>query len=160
MGRVYDALKRAAENGAGNKGDVRKSHDDATRDAGDAPRRPSPNGNGRGDERAHGSPTARVVADARAAESPVVGRAAQPSLADRAAQEELLGRTSKFFHAPQDEGDVTLSSSVAAHGSASVEHTGSAPAGSALPGGQASRVAGATADAVGSARAAEFPSLE
>jgi len=46
-----------------------------------------------------------------------------------------------------------------AHSSASAERTERLP-GSALPGEQASRVAGATVDAVGSARAPEFPSIE
>ncbi|HKP73302.1 MAG TPA: CpsD/CapB family tyrosine-protein kinase, partial [Pyrinomonadaceae bacterium] len=47
-----------------------------------------------------------------------------------------------------------------AHVSASVEHIDAATVGSALPGGQASRVAGATADAVSSTRALEFPAVE
>jgi len=47
-----------------------------------------------------------------------------------------------------------------AHNSASAEHNDAVTSGSALSGGQASRVAGATADAVSSARALEFPSQE
>ncbi|MGB8508831.1 MAG: CpsD/CapB family tyrosine-protein kinase, partial [Pyrinomonadaceae bacterium] len=46
-----------------------------------------------------------------------------------------------------------------AHGSASNERTGQ-PVGSALPGGQASRVAGATLDAAGSTRTPDFFTLE
>ena len=46
----------------------------------------------------------------------------------------------------------------AAHNSASSAHTATAPDGSALPGGIGSRAAGATLDAAGAARAAEFMS--
>jgi capsular exopolysaccharide synthesis family protein len=136
MGRVYDALKRAADNGAGKKIEPRSA--DAK---GAAARRAAPNGNG------HAGDHARDLSSA-------------PVGVERAAHEELLGRTSKFFHAPEDGDAVASSSFSSAHGSASVEHTGSAFTGSALSGERASRVAGATADAVGSARAAEFPSVE
>ncbi|MDT7604108.1 MAG: protein-tyrosine kinase, partial [Acidobacteriota bacterium] len=62
-----------------------------------------------------------------------------------------------FFHAPEV---AAVAATFTAHDSASTEHTGHAAAGSALSGARASRVAGATVDAVGSARAAEFPSVE
>jgi capsular exopolysaccharide synthesis family protein len=135
MGRVYDALKRAADNGAGKKIEPHGADAKAA-----AARHAAPNGNGHGDDHVLDLPTAPVV--------------------EHAAHEELLGRTSKFFHAPEDGDAVASSSFPSAHGSASVEHTGSAFTGSALSGERASRVAGATADAVGSARAAEFPSVE
>jgi protein-tyrosine kinase len=48
----------------------------------------------------------------------------------------------------------------AVHSSASTAHTADAPDGSALPGGMASRAAGATLGAAGSARVAEFVSYE
>jgi capsular exopolysaccharide synthesis family protein len=55
-------------------------------------------------------------------------------------------------------GSSILSSSNATHSSASTAHTADAPDGSALPGGIASRAAGATLDAAGAARAGEFMS--
>ena len=97
MGRVYEALKRAAENGANG-----------------ANAENGANGNGRADKNSYAPEEAAAVA------------APLPT----------------------------------AHASASIEHTGTAFAGSALSGNQASRVAGATVDAVGSARAAGFPSVE
>jgi capsular exopolysaccharide synthesis family protein len=115
MGRVYDALKRAADNGAGTKQQATESRDAAPRAAS--------NGNGH-----------------HAVE-----------------HEDLLGLTSTFFHAPEDAAEAAT---LSAHVSASIEHTGHAAAGSALSGARASRVAGATVDAVGSARAVEFPSVE
>jgi capsular exopolysaccharide synthesis family protein len=118
MGRVYDALKRAADNGAGTK--KVEPHDAGEREG--APRAKS-NGNGH-----------------HAVE-----------------HEDVLGITSSFFHAP---GEAAEAATLSAHGSASIEHTGHAAAGSALSGARASRVAGATVDAVGSARAVEFPSVE
>jgi capsular exopolysaccharide synthesis family protein len=135
MGRVYEALKRAADSGAAAK-----------------PNGAGSNGNSDGNGHANTRPvdqdaTLEAVAPAIVAQ---VG-------ASRVAHEDLLGRTSKFFNAPFDDQTV---SSPSAHASASTEHTGSAFAGSALSGGQVSRVAGATVDAVGSARAVEFPSVE
>jgi capsular exopolysaccharide synthesis family protein len=108
MGRVYEALKRAAENSANAKGEPRAA------DAAGAARPGGANGN---------------------------------------------GHAEKIFQAPEDAPTAGATFSPA-HTSASIEHTGTAFVGSALSGAQASRVAGATVDAVGSARAAEFPSLE
>jgi capsular exopolysaccharide synthesis family protein len=119
MGRVYEALKRAAEsNGAKAKGGGNAQPAAAQHDG--------PNGS-------NGS--ARAVAD-----SAVVTPLHVP--------EHLLGHRSTHFVAAD-----------AAHSSASNERTGQS-VGSALPDGRASRVAGATLGAAGSARAAEFPSLE
>jgi capsular exopolysaccharide synthesis family protein len=159
MGRVYEALKRAAENGAKGKGEPRSASD-----ANEQPRRAKPNGNAdaNGNANANGNGRRDTVGacdlSVQSSASHVVAatdvaRAAQGQVA----HEDLLGRTSKFFHAPSDAHAEAFPSS---HDSASVEHTGYAAAGSALSGEQASRVAGATADAVGSARAVEFPSVE
>ncbi|HEX8130857.1 MAG TPA: hypothetical protein VF527_17280, partial [Pyrinomonadaceae bacterium] len=136
MGRVYEALKRAAENGNANT----KSTDDANTAA---------------TRRAARDEEATLVAEA----PPANGHSNGHSNGDRphhhggsnhAAPEVVLGRTPALFNAPDSQ----------AHVSASAEHIVAATAGLALPGGQASRVAGATADAVGSARALEFPTLE
>jgi protein-tyrosine kinase len=111
MGRVYEALKRAA------------AHGDAQQDNGSDAARPragsvSSNGNG------------APHSDAPSADALPAGPAT-------------------FFHAPE-----------AAHGSASTEHTIEAPTGSALSGGPAARVAGATVGAVSSARDMVFASIE
>ena len=111
MGRVYEALKRAAENGAG--GPTAAGEPRAAGGGPDAPRPTGANGNGHAD---------------------------------------------KIFHAPEEAARAATFSP--AHTSASIEHTGTVFAGSALSGAQAPRVAGATVDAVGSARAVEFPSVE
>lgn len=111
MGRVYEALKRAAENGAnGATAEVAPRGADAA----DATLPNGANGNGHAD---------------------------------------------KIFHAPEETATAAAAFSPA-HTSASIEHTGTAFVGSALSDAQASRVAGATVDAVGSARAGEFPSVE
>jgi capsular exopolysaccharide synthesis family protein len=57
-------------------------------------------------------------------------------------------------------GSSILASPIAGHSSASTAHTANAPDGSALPGGIASRAAGATLDAAGATRAAEFMSYD
>lgn len=128
MGRVYEALKRAAEaNGAKGKG----SADEEPR--GGAKAHAAGNGaNGHG----HGA-----GGDAHASASSVVAPLPAP--------EQLLGRSAHFTTAPAS----------APAGSAPNERTGR-PVGSALPDGQASRVAGATLGAAGSARADAFQSLE
>jgi capsular exopolysaccharide synthesis family protein len=140
MGRVYEALKRAAENGAKGKADL-----------------PAHNGNGaqgRNGRDARRADDAELTAErapagrGEAAASPAAGRAA-------AHASELSAAASNVFNAQA--GDVVPP---AAHGSAPAEHNASAAAGSALPGQRASRVAGATVGAAGSARAVEFPSLE
>ncbi|HEX8422751.1 MAG TPA: hypothetical protein VF634_05030, partial [Pyrinomonadaceae bacterium] len=139
MGRVYEALKRAAENGGANtKG---KDETNARRAASaaavedeevtlvtEAPTSaPHANGHANGNSNGHANG----------------GNHAAPS-------EVVLRRTSALFNAPAGQ----------AHVSASAEHIDAATVGSALPGGQASRVAGATAGAVGSTRALEFPTVE
>ncbi|HJR07935.1 MAG TPA: CpsD/CapB family tyrosine-protein kinase, partial [Pyrinomonadaceae bacterium] len=133
MGRVYEALKRAAENGSANP----KSKDTTS-----------------------ASRATSAVADDEEVtlltEAPSANGANGSSHAEgsnghsHAAPEVLSRRTSALFNAPESK----------AHVSASAEHIVAATSGSALPGGQASRVAGATADAVGSARVLEFPTLE
>ncbi|HLL75474.1 MAG TPA: CpsD/CapB family tyrosine-protein kinase [Pyrinomonadaceae bacterium] len=138
MGRVYEALKRAAENGAKGKAD-----------------QPRPNGNGTNGRNGH---DARRAGDPEitAERAPVGREAAATSAAGRAAHapEQAAGVASNIFNARA--GEV----SSAAHGSAPTEHSASAAAGSALPGQSASRVAGATVGAAGSARAVEFPTVE
>ena len=57
-------------------------------------------------------------------------------------------------------GSSILAPPIAGHSSASTAHTANAPDGSALPGGIASRAAGATLDAAGAGRAAEFMSYD
>jgi len=120
MGRVYDALKRAAEaNGAKGQGSAGEQH------------RNGANGHGAG---TGGDDDAKASASNVATPLP--------------APEQLLGRAAHFT-AP---GSAPM-------GSAPNERTGR-PVGSALPDGQASRVAGATLGAAGSARADAFQSLE
>jgi capsular exopolysaccharide synthesis family protein len=142
MGRVYEALKRAAEHGGANT----KTTDDAA----SAPR---------------AAAIAAIAAEAAVAddeEATLVAEAPVRTNGDRsngnsngggghAAPEVFSRRTSALFNAPDTQ---------QARVSASVEHIVAATPGSALPGGQASRVAGATADAVGSTRALEFPTVE
>jgi capsular exopolysaccharide synthesis family protein len=110
MGRVYEALKRAA----GQDEADAQTREPAREETGVAPT-PAPNG------RAH---------------------------ADGAAAPEYLFSASKHFQSPET-----------AQASASTEHTGT-PGGSALPAGQASRAAGATLGAAGSARTPEFVTLD
>ena len=134
MGRVYEALKRAAENGPNGGADARPPHGNGA--------------NGR-----NGRDARRDAADPEltAERAPIDLEAASPV----AAPGHAGGVNPKFFNARA--GDAV---SPAPHGSAPAEHNASATAGSALPGQTASRVAGATVGAAGSARAAEFPSLE
>jgi capsular exopolysaccharide synthesis family protein len=107
MGRVYDALKRAAAQ----KGDDKQRKPDHSK-------------------RRSGSAGSSLLPAAREIE------------------EQLIS------------GSSILAPSIAGHSSASTAHTANAPDGSALPGGIASRAAGATLDAAGAARAAEFMSYD
>jgi len=140
MGRVYEALKRAAE------------HGDANRSGGDDenPRRHV--GAAIADKQE--STLATEATAAAAANGHHANGSGGGGVHGHQAAPEVVfqRRPSAVFNAPD-----TKSS---AHVSASAEHIDAATVGSALPGGQASRVAGATADAVGSARALKFPSLE
>jgi capsular exopolysaccharide synthesis family protein len=141
MGRVYEALKRAAEtNGA--KAKKNGAGPEAARDEAEKAVAPAtPNGR---HEAAQGldasaSPSNGANGSRAASNSPAGSPAASP---------EFLFRSSRHFNAPES-----------AHVSASNEHTGT-PAGSALSGGQASRAAGATLGAAGSARTPEFVRLD
>ena len=119
MGRVYEALKRAAEQN-GPKAGAAAPEAAAEEEKGIAP---SPESNGNGHAHAHAAPEA--------------GHAP-----------EYLFNASRHFQSPET-----------AHTPAPNEQT-LAPGGSALPAGQASRTAGATLGAAGSARTPEFVSLD
>jgi capsular exopolysaccharide synthesis family protein len=115
MGRVYEALKRAAEqNGSEAEGDGREA---APEEKGVAP-----------------------FVDARS-HAPAAGPEAS-------AAPEYLFSASKHFQSPET-----------AHTTASTEHTGT-NGGSALPAEQATRAAGATLGAAGSARTPEFVTFD
>jgi len=123
MGRVYEALKRAAEKNGAAAGHGNGAAEPAREEQVTAPHAPA---NGR--PRAHAAPAAGGAAEG--------------------AEPEYLFSASKHFQTPET-----------AHSSASNEHT-RAHGGSALPAGQASRAAGATLGAAGSARTPEFVSLD
>src|SRR5579885_2911237 len=146
MGRVYDALKRAAESGAADKrngnGNGHAAADEATKARAEKAVAPAAS-NGRHGPRAAGDSSvesgAARVADARAAEVKSVAAVAE----ERDAPEVFL-RSTRHFKAPET-----------AQRSAPIEHTGT-DGGSALPAATASRAAGATLGAAGSARTPEF----
>ncbi|HLL70950.1 MAG TPA: CpsD/CapB family tyrosine-protein kinase [Pyrinomonadaceae bacterium] len=139
MGRVYEALKRAAENGSANP----KSTDE--------PRASRATAAVVEDEEVTlMTEASTTTSSAPAANGNSNGDSPNGNGQSHAAPEVVLRRTSALFNASGNQ----------AHVSASAEHIVAATSGSALPGGQASRVAGATADAVGSTRALEFPTLE
>ncbi|MDX6269591.1 MAG: protein-tyrosine kinase [Acidobacteriota bacterium] len=143
MGRVYEALKRAAENGGANP----KSTDDAT-----ARRAANATTTATADVDDEGEVTLVTETPAVSTNGNANGHANGNANGGghHAAPEVVLSRTSALFNAPGSQ----------AHVSASAEQSDAATVGSALPGGQASRVAGATADAVSSTRAWEFPTVE
>ncbi len=144
MGRVYEALKRAAEtngaktkkNGSKPEAEVEKGLEPATSQVAAAP----PNGHHGGAHEEHEG----------AALSPSNGssRSSVGTSASALTSPEFLFQSSRHFNAPES-----------AHVSASNEHTGT-PAGSALSGGEASRAAGATLGAAGSARTPEFVTID
>jgi capsular exopolysaccharide synthesis family protein len=145
MGRVYEALKRAAEqNGAHGKTNGNgepSSH--AREEKGLAPHAES-NGNGsHTDAKAHAETSTKVRAVAAVEESAKTGGTA---VSDDAP--ELFLRTSRHFQSPET-----------AHRSAPTGHTGT-DVGSALPDVSAPREAGATLGAAGSARTPEFVSVD
>ncbi|HEV2801817.1 MAG TPA: CpsD/CapB family tyrosine-protein kinase [Pyrinomonadaceae bacterium] len=145
MGRVYEALKRAAENGANSK----NRDDDAN--ARRASQTVPTTADARDDEEVTLVTEAPVAAVANGNGHAPGERQNGGGSSSHAAPEVFSHRTSRFFNAP----DVRQ-----AHVSASAEHIDAATVGSALPGGQASRVAGATADAVSSTRAEGFSIME
>jgi capsular exopolysaccharide synthesis family protein len=141
MGRVYEALKRAAEHGDAN---TKK-----TNDANNTSRRASAATAVVDDEEA-----TLLTESSNGASGNGHSNGERDGLGNMATPEFVMRRTaaattSALFNAPDT-----------AHNSASAEHIDAATVGSALPGRQASRVAGATADAVSSARALEFPTQE
>jgi capsular exopolysaccharide synthesis family protein len=134
MGRVYEALRRAAEQkGAGAGGNGRGGARRREEDSGAAV-------NGGADDE---TPTVETLPAGAAALAG--GGAARLPAPD--SPEHLL-RSSRHFNAPD-----------AAQASAPTGRTGS-PGGSALPGGAAPRDAGATLGAAGSARTPEFVSVD
>jgi capsular exopolysaccharide synthesis family protein len=147
MGRVYDALKRAAESGAADKRNGNGNGNAASNDAAQArAEKATAPANGRNGSRAAAGSVetdAARVADARAAEVKSVA-----AVADEADAPGVFLRSSRHFKAPET-----------AHRPAPIEHT-AADGGSALPAGSASRAAGATLGAAGSARTPEFVTLD
>jgi capsular exopolysaccharide synthesis family protein len=149
MGRVYEALKRAAEqNGAQSKREEARAAE--TRDEKSLAPAES-NGNHAAEEPARAADIRPASDNTRgnglrgaAAESAPV--ASLKREADEAA--EFLFRRSRHFQSPES-----------ATTSAPIEHTVTT-GGSALPAGSASRAAGATLGAAGSARTPEFVTLD
>lgn len=135
MGRVYDALKRAAAH----DGDAADERTNAAAPAGDNGERHAKangaHGNGNGSSNGAGH-----------------NGAAAEGLHAVAAPDPLFNRQTAYFHAPD--------ANASAHTSASTEHTVQATVGSALPGGASARVAGATVGAVSSPRAVTYPAIE
>jgi capsular exopolysaccharide synthesis family protein len=137
MGRVYEALKRAAEqNGAQSKKEEARAAE--TRDEKSLAPAES-NGNHAAEEPARAASIRPAPGDSRGNGSPAPA-------ADEAA--EFLFRRSRHFQSPES---ATIS--------APNEHTVTT-GGSALPAGSASRAAGATLGAAGSARTPEFVTLD
>ena len=137
MGRVYEALKRAAEqNGAQSKREEARDAD--VRDEKSLAPAES-NGNHAAEEPARAASIRPAPGDPRGNGSPAPA-------ADEAA--EFLFRRSRHFQSPES---ATIS--------APNEHTVTT-GGSALPAGSASRAAGATLGAAGSARTPEFVTLD
>jgi capsular exopolysaccharide synthesis family protein len=143
MGRVYEALKRAAEqNGA--HGETNGNGESSSHPREERAIAPHAESNGNGshtDAKAHAE-TARVRAVTAVEESAKTSAA----VADDAP--ELFLRTARHFQSPET-----------AHRSAPSGHTGT-DVGSALPDVSAPREAGATLGAAGSARTPEFVSVD
>jgi len=132
MGRVYEALKRAAEqNGAKAKEEDAVAREEKSVAPAEA------NGHRRAAEESAHSAGVRPAPD----EAGAAGAGAEEAA-------EFLFRRSRHFQSPE-----------AATVSASNEHTVT-PGGTALPAGSASRAAGATLGAAGSARTPEFVTLD
>jgi capsular exopolysaccharide synthesis family protein len=145
MGRVYEALKRAAEqNGAHGKTNGNGESSSHLREERSIAPHAESNGNGsHTDAKAHAEASTKVRAVAAVEESAKTGGTA---VADDAP--ELFLRTSRHFQSPET-----------AHRSAPTGHTGT-DVGSALPDVSAPREAGATLGAAGSARTPEFVSVD
>jgi capsular exopolysaccharide synthesis family protein len=142
MGRVYEALKRAAEqNGANGKTNGKADKESAPRAREEKGIAPLAESNG---ARADLSAKARGVAAVEEIEE-TTARAAEREVSPAP---ELFMRASRHFQAPET-----------ARRSAPTGHTGTDD-GSALPGVAAPRDAGATLGAAGSARTPEFVSID
>jgi capsular exopolysaccharide synthesis family protein len=145
MGRVYEALRRAAEqNGARGKTNGNGEHSPHTREEKSLAPLADSNGNGSHSESNAHAETTKSVRAVAAVEEPSKTSAA--AVADD--EPELFLRASRHFQSPET-----------AHRPAPTGHTGT-PVGSALPDGPAPREAGATLGAAGSARTPEFVSTD
>jgi capsular exopolysaccharide synthesis family protein len=147
MGRVYEALKRAAAHGDAPTDETAERN--AAREETGGRAAPA---NGNGAHRVEAAHNDAPRANGQRAAAPHVEAAHVEAARAAAAPDPLFDRSSAFFQAPD--------AASAAQTSASTEHTFGASAGSALPGGVAARAAGATVGAVGSTRALAYPAIE
>lgn len=151
MGRVYEALKRAAETGGAKAGEGPGAAAVEEKSVAPTPSRNGRNGshsaNGGGDNTATHDPDATLVTEAAHVNGNAKSGGAHVNNAGGGAPEYLF-TASRHFQSPET-----------AHTSASTEQTGT-HGGSALPAAQASRTAGATLGAAGSARTPDFFTLE
>lgn len=161
MGRVYEALKRAAErsdsNGNGNNGNGHGGTTAATEASNvhDAMHRAAEVADGGGDVT-----TEHAAAPPAARDKVIVPNVAAAANTRDESFEHVLRNSTVFNNSPASHDAHGRAAFPAARkGSASNEHT-EFFAGSALPGDPHSRAAGATLDAVSSARAVTFPTLE
>jgi capsular exopolysaccharide synthesis family protein len=149
MGRVYEALKRAAES-SGAKGESAKVKPGNDAQASSHALQASQDERGlmpftesNGHNGSHSDNGSHAANGSRVGNG--TGAVGVNSAGDAP---EFLFNASRHFQSPET-----------AHVSASTEHTGT-PDGSALPDGQASRAAGATLGAAGSARTPEFVTID
>jgi len=152
MGRVYEALKRAAESGAkADEGSTRAAVEEkpvAVEEKSVAPFAEPRNGrNGSHAASGDDDDTPTLVSEGARANGSTRAGGARAQNANGGAPEHLF-TSSRHFQSPET-----------AHVSAPTEQTGT-HGGSALPAAQASRTAGATLGAAGSARTPEFVTLD
>ena len=148
MGRVYEALKRAAETGGAKAGEGAGTAAVEERSVAPAPSRNGRNGShAAADNSAASDPDATLATEAPRVNGNSSG-ARGANGANAGGAPEYLFTASRHFQSPET-----------AHTSASTEQTGT-HGGSALPAAQASRTAGATLGAAGSARTPEFVRLD
>ena len=152
MGRVYEALKRAADAGGAKAGEgpTQAAVEEQTLAAEEKSVAPFAERNGRNGSYASNGGAADTAARASDAAHASGGSAEGVGTngGSHGAAPEYLFAGSRHFQSPET-----------AHTSASTEQTGTR-GGSALPSAQASRTAGATLGAAGSARTPEFVSID